>query len=80
MPFPGTYDGQALRNELNLSEGEKQLWDNAQSTTDHSILLLSKNLKKLSDSSDKYAKAMNLLTAGILFVAVLQVLIPLFMK
>jgi hypothetical protein len=75
MPLPSTYDGQSLRKELNLSEGEGQLWDNAQSTTDHSILLLSKNIKKLSDSSDKYAKAMKLLTAGILIVAILQILI-----
>lgn len=80
MPLPSTYNGQALRNELNLSEGEKQLWDNAQSTTEHSILLLSKNVKRLSDSSDKYAIAMNWLTAGILVVAILQILILLFKK
>lgn len=77
MPLPSTYSGTNLQNELNLSEGEKQLWGNAQSTTVHAVILLSKNLQKYSDSNDKYANAMKWLTAGILFVGFLQVLIPL---
>jgi len=80
MPLPSTYDGKNLQDELNLSEGEKQLWSNAQSTTDHAILLLSKNIQKLSNSNDKYARAMKWLTAGILLVAFLQMLIAFFGK
>lgn len=76
MPLPSTYSGKTLQNELNLSEGEKKLWGNAQSTTVHSVILLSKNIQKFSESNDKYANAMKWLTAGILFVGFLQVLIP----
>ncbi len=77
MPLPGTYSGQQLENELELSNGERELWGNAQSTTVHAVILLSKNIQRFSKSNDQYANAMKWLTAGILFVGVLQFLIPL---
>jgi hypothetical protein len=73
MPLPSTYSGTTLSNELALSDGEKELWGSAQSTTDHAIILLSKRIEKASVSSDKHAKAMNWLTLGIFFVGILQV-------
>jgi len=79
MPLPRTYDGKTRQDELILLK-ERNSWSYAQSTSDHAILLLSKNIQKLSDSNDKYAKAMNWLTAGILLVAFLQILIPFFRK
>jgi hypothetical protein len=78
MSLPGTYSGQILSTELDLSEGEKELWDNAQSTTDHSIILFSKTIKKLSDSNNKNAKAMTIFTGGLLLVAVVQICILVF--
>jgi len=80
MPLPSTYDGKILQDELNLSQGEKMLWSNVQSTTDHSIILLCKNIQKLSNSNDKHAFALNILTAGILIVTILQILILLFKR
>jgi hypothetical protein len=73
MPLPSTYSGTTLKDELALSQGEQELWGNAQSTTDHAIILLSKCLEKSSESNDRHAKAMNWLTFGIFFVGILQV-------
>jgi hypothetical protein len=62
MPLPSTYSGKALSNDLTLSDGESELWENAQSTTDHAIILLSKRLEKSSESSEKHAKSLTFAT------------------
>ncbi len=81
MPLPGTYSGRTLSNELTLSDGETQLWGNAQSTTDHAIILLSKRLEKSSESSDKHAKSLTFATwvlAGATIVLAIATILLLF--
>ncbi len=81
MPRPSTYSGRTLSTELTLSDGERELWGNVQSTTDHAIILLSKRLEKSAESSDRHAKSLTFATwvlAGATIVLAIATVLLLF--